>query len=96
MTERGASSRRTLFLCLAAVSLAVAALSSAIVIYLVILLGDRGLEADANGTAGYTSPVEAIGLIGGAISVPLFLAIAITFLVIAKRRPTSFIPVAEG
>ncbi len=96
MKLRGTSSRRTLFLGLAAVSLAIAAISSAIVLYLVILLGDRGLEADANGTAGYTSPVEAIGLVGGAIAVPLFLGIAITLLVICLRRSSSFTPVTEG
>ena len=57
-------------------------------VHLGILLGDRGLEADANGTSGYTTTAETIVLIGSFIAIPLLGVLGVTSLVcwIARYR----------
>ncbi|AQX81029.1 hypothetical protein BWO91_14565 [Plantibacter flavus] len=57
-------------------------------IYLGIILGDRGLTADANGTSGYTTATETTLLIGSFIAIPLLGVLGATSLVfwIARYR----------
>jgi hypothetical protein len=57
-------------------------------VYLGILLGDRGLEADANGTSGYTTTIETTLLIGSVIAIPLLGVLGATSLAfwIARYR----------
>lgn len=49
--------------------------------YLGIILGDRGLEADANGTSGYTTTTETTLLLGSVIAIPLLGILGATSLV---------------
>ncbi len=74
------------------VSLATAALAgtvgAGILIYLWVTLGDRGLSADANHTAGYTTSSEiALGLLG--LVLVLGSAVGITVLLSRRRKAAS-------
>jgi len=61
-------------------------LSAAVLIYLWITLGDRGLYADATGTDGYTTPLEAFVLVGGISGLVVFPTTFVVFILMAIRR----------
>ena len=69
--------------------MALAAASLAVLGYLWGVLGDRGLNADATGTSGYTTPLEAAGLIFGLLGVLLFSALVFLLLALSIRRRRS-------
>jgi hypothetical protein len=73
-------------LVLAVVAFVLAVASVIVLGYLWVALGDRGLYADATGTAGYTTPLEGAALVGGLLGVIVFPSLFAVFLVIAIRR----------
>ena len=52
-------------------------LSAAVVAYLWITFGERGLVADATGTSGYTTPLEFALLLISVLAAPVFLSLFI-------------------
>ena len=73
----------------AAVTGLLAVASIGVLGYLWVVLGDRGLYADATGTAGYTSPLEGAALISSLAGLVVFSALFVVFLVITITRRRS-------
>lgn len=81
------SSRSILLVGVLSVVFAVLALAAlAALVYLWIILGDRGLNADATGVSGYTTSAESALLIVCGVGLIPFSALSITCAVVFLRK----------